>query len=1288
MIFLLILISAITSSFELAEVSDKKIVVEFNGPDLSQLIDKESNEERIFFPLGDLLISKSPEAPFLPFFELKVALNQESKFTCKIIPIEAETYKNVLLPSVPEFSNDGLNIHYNIYSNNAAPDENLLYKGEIEFINGIPAAQIFFSPYKYDPRTKTLSYVKKARIEILIFEKGEKFSLRRGWYDALYESTFLNYNGIYFNQRKQIPQNPFENGILWFQIKITGEGLYKISYKDLVKSGLPSSFPVNSIALFTRSRDTLPSSLSETNLLFKNLPIEVIDKNQNGVFDSDDEILFFSPGPKGIRQIIFGNEQSEGEVLQKVYYFSNPYTDTTSLWLTFGVPGELFQAKNIPYETEVSELFTFYHYEKDYINIAWKGLLWLGEEIYKPSTTNEASIEYDFDLSNLSHPAGFMRIRYGSNMQMTRTFRAILNSIDTLSDNSYGYTIREFFGSVNSLRQKNKLKLQILGSIPNKEDRIYVDYFTIFYKRNTNSLSDEIGIYAEPVTKIARIFIEGSVIGVFDITNPYLPIKLQINQSSNAKYISDTLTPGKIYYFASSIKKPDKIEIANNIGRLYNLDANVDYIIVTPKGFISSLLKYKSYREKNMLLYENGKWIKGTGKVELISVEDIMRDFGFGTYDPVAIRNFLKYQYEKSEGNLKFVGLYGDACYDYKNINGTSGNLVPAYEPFLSVNIDDQKGAKDDFYVDFDGDGNADIPIGRVPVRTKEQLSIFMDKLYKYENNTMFGNWRSKIIFVADDEYGESRQPSEINFHIPYANAIRADTNITPPFLEAKIIYETSYGVVGNSVDLTKRGLEAKKDFIKKFNEGSFLVTFFGHGNPVQLTHESMLLLQDLPLLNANFKNPISQFLSCKVGAFTRENPPFGIAEYMSIYNQSIGTIGSSISQYVSINFFFGREIHRILSDRFYHPLGEVILRAKMSSRDLSYYHLFGDPTTITYFPLQDSQTNIIAPDTFWIGRKNYVALHNLQTSSEYYTVFLHKPTLQTYTNPSNSNVRVSYLGENRVIYRAPFLSRGFIDTLYFFLAGTSDTGRGFCFNLLTKSNKDISANFSKNQLASLGSISTQDKSGPNIEIFVNGRKVQELAEAPLSFNLKAVLEDSSGINLFDVFANEKGIMLMVGNEFIDLTPYFEYYPSSFTKGELNYFYTANQPGKKEFKLIAYDNLNNMSQYTFTLNLKTSNEISDEILIYPNPVRNGGLAYFTFRLNEDALVKIEIFTVSGRKIFQTIETKYYKGFNEISWNLRDTYGDPVSNGLYIVKFNFRAENNFRQEIIKGIVIGK
>ena len=66
----------------------------------------------------------------------------------------------------------------------------------------------------------------------------------------------------------------------------------------------------------------------------------------------------------------------------------------------------------------------------------------------------------------------------------------------------------------------------------------------------------------------------------------------------------------------------------------------------------------------------------------------------------------------------------------------------------------------------------------------------------------------------------------------------------------------------------------------------------------------------------------------------------------------------------------------------------------------------------------------------------------------------------------------------------------------------------------------------------------------------------------------------------------------------------------------------------------------------------------------PNPFKNFTQFYFT--LTADSEVELEIFTLSGRKIFKA-KFPGYKLENWYDWNGRDNEGDKIAKGVYLYK---------------------
>lgn len=87
--------------------------------------------------------------------------------------------------------------------------------------------------------------------------------------------------------------------------------------------------------------------------------------------------------------------------------------------------------------------------------------------------------------------------------------------------------------------------------------------------------------------------------------------------------------------------------------------------------------------------------------VKVINLENIYQEFSSGKQDIGAIRNFVKYIYNNGSiptKRLKYLNLFGDASFDFKNRIPNNTNVVPIYHALESFNLSSSI-MSDDFYV-------------------------------------------------------------------------------------------------------------------------------------------------------------------------------------------------------------------------------------------------------------------------------------------------------------------------------------------------------------------------------------------------------------------------------------------------------------------------------------------------------------------------------------------------------------------------------------------------------------
>jgi hypothetical protein len=88
-------------------------------------------------------------------------------------------------------------------------------------------------------------------------------------------------------------------------------------------------------------------------------------------------------------------------------------------------------------------------------------------------------------------------------------------------------------------------------------------------------------------------------------------------------------------------------------------------------------------------------------------------------------------------------------------------------------------------------------------------------------------------------------------------------------------------------------------------------------------------------------------------------------------------------------------------------------------------------------------------------------------------------------------------------------------------------------------------------------------------------------------------------------------------------------------------------------------------------------------VIYPNPVSGGAPVTLVVTLASPANVRIQIFTVSFRKVVDETVTSVPAGTSKLPVPLVDREGKPLANGLYYVVVTI----NGKRSVLKLLILG-
>jgi hypothetical protein len=337
-----------------------------------------------------------------------------------------------------------------------------------------------------------------------------------------------------------------------------------------------------------------------------------------------------------------------------------------------------------------------------------------------------------------------------------------------------------------------------------------------------------------------------------------------------------------------------------------------DFLVVSHKNFIPSLAPLLSQRQSQQAM-----------TAAAVDVEDIYDEFSYGVHGPQAIRDFLSYASTSTHWVTKprYVIFTGDASYDPRNyLDLGNFDLVPTKLVDATFN----ETASDDWLTDFDNDQIANIPVGRLPVRTVAEANLVVSKLVNFTPLVP-----QNALLVADD-------PTGYFFNFEIAND------------QVQLLLPASMTVQRVNVR-TDGPAQAKVNVIAGFNQGRALVNYSGHGNVNVWASSSIFTSNDaLALTNGNNLSFVV-VMDCLNGYF--QDPTL-----LSISEALLkAPNGGAVAAFASSGLTFPDGQHE-MSEQLYTliygaqpiALGDAIKIAKGATTDLdvrSTWIFFGDPS-------------------------------------------------------------------------------------------------------------------------------------------------------------------------------------------------------------------------------------------------------------------------------------------------------------------------------------------------------
>ena len=1111
----------------------------------------------------------------------------------------------------------------------------------------------------------------------------------------------------------------------WYQFYIDQTGVYKIDKSFLDQLGInTNSIDPRKIRIFGHGGEMLPMNNTENFMLD---PIEnaiQVNGEEDGIFDNDDYIIFFAKGPDNY------NSESDTHL--------NLYEEKTSYFISIGSFNGLrvnsFIEPDQPVDLIIDNYTNYQFHEIDEYNIAQIGRRWFGDRF---DFESNKTFSFAFDNLIVSEPID-LKVSAAATSEVSTSMSININgsNTSTLYFGSIGDPILASGANYNSEIYSNSSTINVslnYNNSGNPASTAFLDYISleatcdliysgdqlIFHNNNINSLPSVVEYQIGSNQNNYNVWDVSDISNISEVSNSIENnFSFKSNFSSENKFIAFS----ESNFLIPTIESNSFIENQNIKQTIFsdfqgNLSAP-DYVIIARQDMLFQAERLAQInREKNNL------------SVKVIELQKIYNEFGSGNQDISAIRNFIRYIYhnQNNGNNLKYLCLFGDASFDYKQRIPNNTNIIPSWLSLNSFSLS-SSFISDDFYGMMDlnegtmsNSDKLDIAVGRILADNSQRSVVLVDKIESYYSTESFGDWRNKVIVISDDV----DEPWE-NIIQSTSNEIADLISENKPFINTKKILIDSYEQQTSSGG--ERYPEVNSEILNGIKQGAIVINYFGHGGEDGIARERIF-----DKINAAaVKNP--NRLNCFVSVtceFTKfDNPNRETAGEFLYWNKdggSVALITTTRQIFVSVGVEFNITLEQYLfsfgSDN-YPSIAESLRLTKndpaiSSTNQRRLVFFIGDPAMKLAIPEKEiriSKINGVDINNFQqpikgldlvnvegqVYDKNGLFLENYSgiLTSTVYDKNISRTTLAN-DNTTDGNGNLILL-DFEILGEVLFRGKSSVENGEFqfsFVVPKDvrmeiDSGKFSFYAKDTSSNLDKSGYNTTIQIGGVNEDAEEDSIGPEIQIFLNDESFVSGGITNESPNLIVKLSDNNGINTSSGVGHD--ILATIDSDDINAIILNNYYVADiddYKNGTVNYQLDNLQPGQHTLKIKAWDVYNNssISEVDFMVFNENEKLVLDNVLNYPNPFID--FTEFWFNHNSSSLldVKIEIFTISGRLVKTIIGNTNFSGDSNFSrdfiWDGRDDFGDKVAKGVYVYKLSVRSElTNKQTSKIEKLVI--
>ncbi|MBI4929213.1 MAG: type IX secretion system sortase PorU [Bacteroidetes bacterium] len=1177
----------------------------------------------------------------------------------------------------------------------------------------------------------TISYFRKKPVAYVSFIPIRK-NKSTGNYEKLISFSlevfpvFSSENKSSFLKKTYALNSVLANG-KWYKVSVVADGIYKMDYAFLKKSGLDvdSIMPQN-IRMYGNGGGQLPYANSGFRYDDLQENAIVVVGESDGKFDPSDYVLFYGQSQ---------HRWKYNSTDKRFHHNLNVYSDTTYYFITtdLGAGKRIMtqSSSSLPPTNTITSFDDYTFHESEAVNLIKSGRQFMGETF-----DILTSYSFAFNFPNIETTSkvyakvdvGARRDSPGTDFSWSAGSASSSFNVGSVSTTSiYGTYYRTNWDTLSFYSSPGTIPLTISKTTPSPAIG-WLNYVEVNARRQLRMSGSQAIVFRDMnsagTATISQFIISDatSALQVWEVTDP-INIKLQQTNFSGST-LDFTLPTDSLREFAAfngqSFLTP-KItgEIPNQ--NLHSL-AQSDFIIVTNPLFL---------KEANAIADLHRTQDNMT--VSVATTEQVYNEFSSGAQDVSAIRDFVKMFYDRAADSTQlpnYLLLFGRGSYNLKAIINNT-NYVPAYESLNSTDIT-ASYVGDDFYGMLDDNEGAwdftadvlDLGIGRLPVKSVSEAETAVNKITKYTSvpgtietgNSCstdvcygLGDWINTVTFAADDEDGSS--------HLDQADLLATKVDNVYNNYNLDKIYFDAYQQVATPGG--ERYPDANAALTRRMDRGSLIVNWTGHGGPLGWAHERFLGVYDINSWTNQCKLTFFFTATCDFSLW--DDPALTSAGELTFLNPNGGSIGLMSTTRVvysapnfTLNNYFYDYAFAPLPDGKMPRLGDVYMLTKNSMGSSAINHrnftLLADPALSLNYPeytvattdINGAPVNPLLPDTaralsqLTVKGEVRDKSGNLLTNFNgiiYPTVYDKKAKITTLSNDAGSPPRTFLLQKNILFKGKASVTNGKFSFSFIIPKDIAyNYGKGRISYYAHNGYQDASGYFEDFIIGGTDTTARPDVIGPDIKLFLNDDKFVFGGITNDDPKIFAVLSDENGINTAGISIGHDITAVLDGrNEqpFV-LNDYYESDMDNYKKGSVRYPLIDLAEGNHSLNVKVWDVYgNSSSSYTEFLVAASATLALKHVLNYPNPFTTKTSFYFEHNkccTNLD--VQVQVFTVSGKLVKTIQQFVNLEGFRSdpIDWDGTDDYGDKIGRGVYIYRLRIKSAGETAEQFEKLVIL--